>query len=126
MRRHGPGRLLLAALVLLAGAAPGGAVAAEPFAVPGQWTPEVRGLAKTLKERPAAALAPPADPASAELAAIGAVLFRSPYVLGPVARRMGLSCDACHSNGAANGAFFLPGLSGRPGTVDLTSAPFGA
>jgi cytochrome c peroxidase len=111
-------------LALAIAAASGAAVAAEPFAVPGQWTPEIKGLATTLKERPAAALAPAAG--AAELATIGAVLFRSPYVLGPVARRMGLSCDACHSNGAANGAFFLEGLSARPGTVDLTSAPFGA
>jgi cytochrome c peroxidase len=121
----GRARLGLAAAILAALLSFGRAGAAEPFRVPGQWTPKVEGLATTLKERPAATLAP-ADAATAEQAALGAVLFRSPYVLGPVARRMGLSCDACHSNGAANGAFFLEGLSGRPGTVDLTSAPFGA
>lgn len=122
MGRSRPGLiavLLAVSLTFVRGAA------AEPFRVPGQWTPKVEGLATTLKERPAAALAP-ADPATAAQAALDAVLFRSPYVLGPVARRMGLSCDACHSNGAANGAFFLEGLSSRPGTVDLTSAPFGA
>ena len=126
MTRGGRRRLLLAVLAVAAGATLEAAIAAPPFSVPGQWTPEVRGLARTLKERPAASLAPPAGAGAAELAAIGAVLFRSPYLLGPVARRMGLSCDACHSNGTANGAFFLPGLSGRPGTVDLTSMPFGA
>ena len=126
MSRDGRIWLGLAALATATAWAVGAVLAAEPFSVPGQWTPEVRGLARTLKERPAASLAPPADAGAAELAAVGAVLFRSPYLLGPVARRMGLSCDACHSNGTANGAFFLQGLSGRPGTVDLTSAPFGA
>jgi cytochrome c peroxidase len=125
MTRLERSRPWLAALILAASLTFDRAGAAEPFRVPGQWTPRVEGLAATLKERPATALAP-ADPATAAQAALGAVLFRSPYVLGPVARRMGLSCDACHSNGAANGAFFLDGLSGRPGTVDLTSAPFGA
>jgi len=122
----GRSRLWLAALILAASLPFDRAGAAEPFRVPGQWTPRVEGLATTLKERPAAALAAPGDATAAELSALGAVLFRSPYVLGSVARRMGLSCDACHSNGAANAAFFLEGLSSHAGTVDLTSAPFGA
>jgi len=35
-----------------------------------------------------------------------------------------MSCETCHSGGHVNSGFFLPGLSSRNGTVDLTSTTF--
>jgi len=53
---------------------------------------------------------------------LGRLAFRSPDILGGTARKAGLSCQACHSNGHVNAAFFIPGLSDRPGRVDVTHA----
>lgn len=52
----------------------------------------------------------------------GRLAFRSPDVLGGTARKAGLSCQACHANGFATTAFFIPGLSSRPGTIDVSHA----
>jgi hypothetical protein len=54
--------------------------------------------------------------------ALGELLFRAPSILGGEARRAGLACESCHSNGGANTSFFVPGLSGTPGTIDVTHA----
>lgn len=62
-------------------------------------------------------------PLSAE-AALGELLFRSPWLLGGMARRLGLSCDTCHPNGHRNERFFFAGASDRPGTFDPTNAVF--
>lgn len=50
----------------------------------------------------------------------GRLAFRSPDILGGNARRAGLSCNSCHTNGHINEQFFIPGLSDRPGRVDVT------
>lgn len=52
----------------------------------------------------------------------GRLAFRSPDVLGGTARKAGLSCQACHANGFATTAFLIPGLSERPGTIDVSHA----
>lgn len=52
----------------------------------------------------------------------GRLAFRSPDILGGTARRAGLSCQACHANGFATTAFFIPGLSDKPGSVDVSHA----
>lgn len=51
---------------------------------------------------------------------LGRLAFRSPDILGGAARKAGLSCHACHSNGYSNANFFVPGLSDRPGRIDVT------
>lgn len=51
----------------------------------------------------------------------GRALFRSPFVLGGPAARVGLSCEACHAGGRVNARFLLPELSGAPGTADVTA-----
>ena len=51
---------------------------------------------------------------------LGRLAFRSPQSLGGAARRLELTCDACHSGGHVNAGFFVPGLSSRPGTIDVT------
>jgi hypothetical protein len=52
----------------------------------------------------------------------GRLAFRSPDVLGGTARKAGLSCQACHANGFATTAFFIPGLSNKPGSIDVSHA----
>lgn len=52
----------------------------------------------------------------------GRLAFRSPDILGGTARKAGLSCQACHANGHATTAFFIPGLSDKPGRIDVSNA----
>lgn len=58
------------------------------------------------------------------LVTLGELAFRSPRILGGEARRLGISCQTCHPNGGANAAFSLPGVSDRPGNVDVTHRLF--
>lgn len=55
---------------------------------------------------------------------LGRIAFESPALLGGAAARMGLSCSSCHINGRGNPDFFVEGLSGAPGTADVTSSLF--
>jgi len=55
---------------------------------------------------------------------LGRVAFRSPALLGGLAARVGMSCNSCHPNGHANDAFFVVGVSGKPGTADVTGSVF--
>jgi len=67
------------------------------------------------------------DPAhggvSAELL-LGDLLFHAPSTLGVQAQREGLSCHACHPNGATHATLVLDGVGGRPGSVDLSTDHF--
>jgi hypothetical protein len=55
---------------------------------------------------------------------IGQLAFESPALLGGAAARMGLSCSSCHLNGRNNPDFFVEGVSGSPGTADVTNSLF--
>ena len=55
---------------------------------------------------------------------IGQLAFESPALLGGAAARMGLSCSSCHLNGRDNADFFVEGVSGAPGTADVTNSLF--
>ena len=63
----------------------------------------------------------PADPAERARIEVGRAAFRTPLLLGGQAARLGLSCESCHANGRGNPAFRFPGLSGAPGTADVTA-----
>ena len=76
-----------------------------------------------LTERPGECLRP-TDDADQYSIEVGRAAFRSPFLFGGPAARSGLSCNACHSDGRVNRAFFIEGLSGLPGTADVTSAIF--
>ncbi len=52
---------------------------------------------------------------------LGKLLFNSPSLLGEKAVRIGLSCNSCHPNGHVNTSFYISGLSGEPGTIDLSN-----
>lgn len=64
------------------------------------------------------------EPADAYEVEVGAVVFRSPLLFGGIAARTGLSCNSCHRDGHGNPDFHLEGLSGAPGTADVTSSLF--
>ena len=68
--------------------------------------------------------APRGDPEQALLVEVGRAAFRTPVVLGGQAARAGLSCESCHRNGRGNAQFHFPGVSGAPGTADVTSSLF--
>jgi hypothetical protein len=80
--------------------------------------------ASVLSTEPGPCIAIPDDPDAEEAMLVGAALFRTPLLLGGQAARSGLSCHSCHRNGRGNPAFLFPGLSGKPGTADVTSSIF--
>jgi len=55
---------------------------------------------------------------------LGDLAFNSPDILGGVARQAGMSCGTCHVNGANNAKFYMPKMSGHPGTFDTTGPLF--
>ena len=105
-------RAAFAALILAATA--GGAA---PHVLRAQgWTGDSAALAHDLTHAPrecVISLSPQAE--------AGRALFRSPGLLGGPAARIGLSCNACHSNGRVNATFLLPELTNRAGAADVTS-----
>ena len=65
-----------------------------------------------------------ADPEASYSVEIGRAAFRTPLLLGGQASRAGISCESCHQNGRDNPDFHFPGLSGAPGTADVTTSLF--
>jgi hypothetical protein len=89
-----------------------------------RWLPHSADAATLLTRQPPECLARPAEPEQAFLTEVGRAAFRDPLVLGGQAARSGLSCETCHQNGRRNANFDFPGLSGAPGTADVTSFLF--
>lgn len=54
----------------------------------------------------------------------GEALFNTPALLGGQAERAGMSCASCHANGRRSAWFRLDGISGEPGTADVSSSFF--
>jgi hypothetical protein len=99
----------------------GSAIAAEPLRAALWLAPETDAVT-ALTTRPAECLSIPDGPEAALSVEIGRAAFRAPLLLGGQAARVGLSCNSCHINGHGNPDFLFPGLSGAPGTADVTSA----
>ena len=55
----------------------------------------------------------------------GETLFNSPLLLGGQAAKAGISCASCHRNGRDNPNFVFQGVSGAPGTADVSHGLFG-
>lgn len=53
------------------------------------------------------------------LVAYGDMLFDSPEIFGEPARSLGITCSTCHNRSDINQRFFIPGISAKPGTVDV-------
>jgi hypothetical protein len=75
-----------------------------------------------LTREPGECVSWPKDKVQRHSVAIGRALFRSPLLLGGQAARAGLSCASCHRNGRTNPHFHFPGVSGDPGTADVTAS----
>ncbi len=64
------------------------------------------------------------DESETPLIAIGDMAFDSPFIFGEPARSLGISCNTCHNKGVTNPELFIPGLSVRPGGVDVSNSFF--
>ena len=84
------------------------------------WIDESTDAVAHLTQQPATCLTT-ADDISVKR---GALLFSSPLLLGGQAAKAELSCSACHRNGRGNDAFVFAGISGTPGTADVTHGLF--
>ena len=82
--------------------------------------------AAVMTRRPLECLNAPADPDEAWRVEVGRAAFRDPLILGGQAARAGLTCESCHTNGRTNPTFAFPGISGPPGTADVTNFLFTA
>lgn len=120
MDRRNAYRLLIA-ITALAGAAAIARTGDLPISE-ARWIAPGRDAARALTNEPRECLVLPDDPADRLAVEIGRAAFRNPLVLGGVAARTGLTCASCHRAGHANPDFHFPGLSGPPGTADVTSA----
>ena len=110
------GFLILVVAGLLAAAAP-----ADPPLRAARWLAPAARLAALTRES-AECLDRPASAGAARSIAIGRAAFRAPLLLGGQAARAGLSCSSCHRNGRGNSDFLFPGISGAPGTADVTAS----
>jgi hypothetical protein len=111
---------------ILAAALAGPASADDGLSTLTRWLAPGADVEARLTRSPGECLAPGDDDQARYLIAIGRAAFRTPFLLGGQAARGGLSCNACHIDGGDNPDFFLRGLSGAPGTADVTSSVFSA
>jgi len=79
---------------------------------------------RAIATQPTECLRLPADPAAALKVEVGRAAFRTPVLLGGQAARASLACETCHRNGRTNPDFQFPGVSGAPGTADVTQSIF--
>ena len=89
-----------------------------------KWIDPAANRLAALTRAPSECLVRPSDPELASLIALGRIAFRSPVLLGGIAARSGMSCNTCHRNGHGNPTFFVAGVSGEAGTVDVTGGLF--
>ncbi len=64
------------------------------------------------------------DEAETALIALGDMAFDSPFIFGEPARSLGISCNTCHNKGVTNPDLFIPGISPRPGGMDVSNSFF--
>lgn len=118
-RRRAARRRLKAAAFLFLAAPALGASAPLPLAAL-RWTEPTLALDSFTRQSPEC-MALPGDAVALAQVEVGRAAFRTPLLLGGQAARLGLSCESCHANGRDNPAFRFPGLSGAPGTADVTA-----
>ncbi len=64
------------------------------------------------------------DESETVLIALGDMAFDSSAIFGEPARSLGISCNTCHNKSITNPNFFIPGLSTRPGGLDVSNSFF--
>jgi hypothetical protein len=87
-----------------------------------RWLAPGAGASAVLTHRPSECLAIPGDAQDAYLVELGRAAFRTPLLLGGQAARAGIQCETCHRGGHNNPDFDFPGISGAPGTADVTTS----
>ena len=120
MDRERPFRRFLTAGVLLLLVAATADTSPLPLSE-ARWLPRER-LFDALATQPRECLRSAANEAERHAVSIGRAAFSAPLLLGGQAARAGLSCASCHRSGRGNPDFTFPGLSGAPGTADVTSS----
>jgi hypothetical protein len=119
--KHAPGLTLALAALTTAGAL--AATTAPPLRAL-RWLPAGVDLTDALGRTPTECLSAAPDAQTAYRVELGRAAFRSPLLLGGQAARAGLACESCHREGRSNPDFQFPGVSGPPGTADVTSSLF--
>lgn len=124
-RGRGPGlrpipRLALGALAFGLGAG----LTLAPGLTGLKWLAPGHDVVVALGFQPPECLTPAGDPETAWKIEVGRAAFRSPLILGGQAARARISCESCHRNGRTNPDFLFQGVSGPPGTADVTSSLF--
>jgi hypothetical protein len=107
-----------------AGALALAAGAADPPLRAMRWLAPNADKARALSMRPAECLAMPKAREAAYAVEVGRAAFRTPLLLGGQAARAGVSCETCHKGAHTNPDFDFPGVSGAPGTADVTDSLF--
>lgn len=121
--RRRSGRLIAALSVGLLAAAPLPAkIAAGPPLRAMRWLAPGVDAAAALTREPTECLSEPKDAETRYLIELGRAAFRTPLLLGGQGARAGLSCESCHRDGRNNPNFAFPGVSGAPGTADVTTS----
>ena len=64
------------------------------------------------------------DESETTLIALGDMAFDSPFIFGEPARSLGVSCNTCHNKSITNSLLTIPGLSARPGGMDVSNSFF--
>jgi len=119
------GLLIGGVLIALAAASLAAAKAGDLAVIhAARWLAPGSDPAKALSTRMSECLPQVTDPERRYSVEIGRAAFRSPLLLGGQASRAGVSCETCHQGGRNNPDFDFPGLSGAPGTADVTTALF--
>ena len=121
-RRRSRLLIVLAGLALALGAARADTPAPDLRAL--RWIAPGADAVRILTRRPVECLPGPTGRADPWRVEVGRAAFRSPLLLGGQAARAGVACETCHRNGRTNPDFAFPGLSGAPGTADVTSFVF--
>jgi hypothetical protein len=116
--RRRSGRLIALLSVGLAAAAPPPAPPLRAM----RWLAPSADASVALTHRPTECLRPPPDSETDYQIELGRAAFRTPLLLGGQAARAGLDCESCHRNGRGNPEFDFPGVSGAPGTADVTTS----
>jgi hypothetical protein len=88
------------------------------------WVAKGADPARALGSVPTECLKPISDPNLALKVEVGRAAFRTPVLLGGQAGRAGINCETCHRDGRTNPDFLFPGVSGAPGTADVTNSLF--
>src|SRR5262249_28345066 len=115
------GALTAAVALAFAGVALAAAPAAPQLRA-AHWLSPTADLTTALGGEPGECLSARLTHEQARSVEIGRAAVRPPMLLGGQAARAGLSCASCHRNGRSNPDFQFPGVSGAPGTADVTTS----